>query len=135
MYFQTIAVASAYVQSIARLYPVGVSLVAGKREDLLSVSVQNRDTQPIYFWHGTAYESLAAQAAGTPLPLDPTTWTEGQRNNFAAFVEQYGERVNAQESLTPQVSQKLQLYSVVPSGTARAHVKVGLPQDPMTTLT
>lgn len=126
----TIAVAAAYVQSVARLYPEGVSLVSPKREGLLSVSIQNLDNKNIYFWHGTAYESLAAQAAGTELPLDPAIWTTTQRTNFALFVQEYGEVVTPGSSLEPNVAQRLQLYSVVPIGAAKAHVKIGHASDP-----
>lgn len=126
----TIAVAAAYVQSVARLYPEGVSLVSPKREGLLSVSIQNLDNKNIYFWHGTAYESLAAQTAGTELPLDPASWTPTQRTNFSSFVQEYGEVVTPGSSLEPNVAQRLQLYSVVPIGTAKAHVKIGHASDP-----
>lgn len=39
-------------QSIARIYPAGVSLVTPGRSRLNYQSIQNRDNQAIYFWHG-----------------------------------------------------------------------------------
>lgn len=129
----TIAVASAYVQSVARLYPAGVNLVSSKRENLLFVSVQNRSVHPVYFWHGTAYENLAAQLAGNALPENPASWTALQRTNFEVFVKAYGEKIDAGATYAPNVAQRLQLYSFVDAATAEAHVKIGLPADPMTT--
>lgn len=130
----TIAVAAAYVQSVARLYPAGINLVSSKRENLLFVSVQNRSVHPIYFWHGTAYESLAAHLAGTALPEDPASWTTQQKTNFEVFIKAYGEKIDAGATYAPNVAQRLQLYSLVDAATAEAHVKIGLPADPMTTV-
>lgn len=130
----TIAVAAAYVQSVARVYPSGANLVSSKRDSLLFVSIQNRSNHPVYFWHGTAYSTLADQAAGISLPLDPVNWTALQKSDFEAFVKTYGEKIDAGATYAPNVAQRLQLYSFVDAAVAEAHVKVGLPQDPMTTI-
>lgn len=129
----TQAVAAAYVQSVARLYPQGVHLVAGFREDVLTIELQNRSNKPIYFWHGWAYENLAAQAAGQALPLNPSDWTPQQISNFTSFIQLYGETVEAGGALKPNVAQRLQLYSYVggQGGGAEAHVKFGSPRRPL----
>jgi hypothetical protein len=112
----------AYVQSIARQYPAGVALVTSGRPRLNYVSVQNRDNQPVYFWHGLVPTDLTQTAY---LPLDPALWTAGQKTAAATFIQTYGEKLDTDDVLQPSVAQTGPLYSCVPSGTAIAHVKVG----------
>lgn len=111
-----------YVQSIAREYPTGISLVSPGRPRLNYVAVQNRDNQAIYFWHGLVPTSLAQTAY---LPLDPASWTAQQRTDAGAFVQAYGEVVAAGASYEPNVAQTGPLYSYVSASSAKAHVKVG----------
>lgn len=111
-----------YVQSIAREYPTGISLVSPGRPRLNYVAVQNRDNQTIYFWHGLVPTSIAQT---TYLPLDPTSWTTQQKTDAGVFVQAYGEAVAAGASYEPNVAQTGPLYSYVASNTAKAHVKVG----------
>lgn len=111
-----------YVQSIARVYPAGVSLVSAGRPRLNYVAVQNRDNQTIYFWHGLVPTSIAQVSY---LPLDPVDWTAQQRTDAGAFIQAYGESVAAGASYEPNVAQTGPLYSYVASNSAKAHVKVG----------
>lgn len=112
----------AYVQSVAREYPAGVSLVTPGRPMLNYVSVQNRDQQTVYFWHGLVPTSFAQL---TYLPLDPNTWTAQQRLDAGVFIQTYGEAIAAGASYEPNVAQTGPLYSYVAANTAKAHVKVG----------
>lgn len=112
----------ANIQSIARVYPTGVSLVTAGRPRLNYQSVQNRDTQAIYFWHGLVPTDLTQTAF---LPIDPTGWSIGQKTSAATFIQTYGEKVDAGARYEPSMAQTGPLYSCVPSGTAIAHVKVG----------
>lgn len=118
----SIARTRAYVQSIARQYPTGVSLVSAGRPRLNYVSIQNRDTQAIYFWHGLVPTDLTQTAY---LPLDPALWSAGQKAAAATFIQTYGEKLAQDAVLQPNVAQTGPLYSCVPTGTAIAHVKVG----------
>lgn len=112
----------AYVQSIAREYPAGVALVSQGRPRLNYVSVQNRDNQTIYFWHGLVPTSMAQTSY---LPLDPYTWTAQQKLDAGLLIQTYGEAVAAGASYEPNVAQTGPLYSYVAANTAKAHVKVG----------
>lgn len=112
----------AYIQSIARVYAAGVSLVTSGRPRLNYQSVQNRDSQPIYFWHGLVPTDISQAAF---LPLDPATWTAGQKTAAATFIQTYGEKIDAGARYEPLIAQTGPLYSCVASGTAIAHVKVG----------
>ena len=112
----------ANIQSIARVYPAGVSLVTSGRPRLNYQSVQNRDTQAIYFWHGLVPTDITQTAF---LPLDPATWSAGQKTAAATFLQTYGEKVDAGARYEPAMAQTGPLYSCVPTGTAIAHVKVG----------
>ena len=112
----------ANIQSIARVYPTGVSLVTAGRPRLNYQSVQNRDSQAMYFWHGLVPTDLTQTAF---LPLDPATWTTGQKTAAATFLQTYGEKVDAGARYEPMTAQTGPLYSCVPTGTAIAHVKVG----------
>lgn len=112
----------ANIQSIARVYPAGVSLVTPGRPRLNYQSVQNRDTQAIYFWHGLVPTDITQTAY---LPIDPSTWTAGQKTAAATFVQTYGEKVDAGTTYEPHMAQTGPLYSCVATGTAIAHVKVG----------
>lgn len=112
----------AYVQSVAREYPAGISLVTAGRPRLNYVSVQNRDQQTIYFWHGLVPTSLAQL---TYLPLDPATWTAQQKLDAGVFIQTYGEAIAAGASYEPNLAQTGPLYSYVAANTAKAHVKVG----------
>lgn len=112
----------ANIQSIARVYPTGVSLVTAGRPRLNYQSVQNRDSQAIYFWHGLVPTDITQTAF---LPLDPATWSAGQKTAAATFLQTYGEKVDAGARYEPAMAQTGPLYSCVPSGTAIAHVKVG----------
>lgn len=118
----SIARTRAYVQSIARQYATGVSLVSAGRPRLNYVSVQNRDSQAIYFWHGLVPTDLTQT---TYLPLDPALWSTGQKTAAATFIQTYGEKLAQDGILQPNVAQTGPLYSCVPTGTAIAHVKVG----------
>ena len=117
-----IAKGRAYVQSIARVYPTGVALVTPGRPRLSYVAIQNRDNQSIYFWHGLVPTDINQTAY---LPLDPATWTVGQKTAAATFIQTYGEELATGSRYEPNVAQTGPLYSLVPSGTAIAHVKVG----------
>lgn len=112
----------AYIQSIARVYQAGVSLVTPGRPRLNYQSVQNRDTQAIYFWHGLVPTDITQT---TYLPIDPSTWTAGQKTAAATFIQTYGEKVDAGATYEPHRAQTGPLYSCVATGTAIAHVKVG----------
>lgn len=112
----------AYVQSVAREYPAGVSLVTAGRPRLNYVSVQNRDQQTVYFWHGLVPTSFAQL---TYLPLDPATWTAQQKLDAGVFIQTYGEAIAAGASYEPNLAQTGPLYSYVAANTAKAHVKVG----------
>lgn len=110
------------VQSIARVYQAGVSLVTVGRPRLNYQSVQNRDSQAIYFWHGLMPTDLAQT---TYLPIDPVSWTPAQKTTAATFMQTYGEKVDAGATYEPHMAQTGPLYSLVVTGTAVAHVKVG----------
>lgn len=112
----------ANIQSIARVYPAGVSLVTAGRPRLNYQSVQNRDMQAIYFWHGLVPTDIAQT---TYLPIDPSTWTAEQKTAAATFIQTYGEKVDAGATYEPHMAQTGPLYSCVATGSAIAHVKVG----------
>lgn len=112
----------AYVQSLAREYPAGVSLVTPGRPRLNYVSIQNRDQQAVYFWHGLVPTSFAQL---TYLPLDPATWTAQQKLDAGVLIQTYGEAIAAGASYEPNLAQTGPLYSYVAANTAKAHVKVG----------
>ena len=111
------------VQSFARIYPEGVSLVTPGRPSLKSVAIQNRDNKIIYFWHGRMPSGTTGQ--GAYLPVDPAQWTEQEKANAAAMMLVYGEAIAAGQTYEPRVAQTSALYSYVTVGTAVAHVKAG----------
>lgn len=119
----TIAVAAAHVQSVARDYPEGITIVSGARENLLSVTIQNRDNKAVYFWHGSI------KIGGVVYPENPADWTPAQVLLAEAHLQAYGEKIDAGQYYQPNIAQRMQLYSFVPhgSGVAKAHVKVGFP--------
>lgn len=119
----TIAISSSLIQSVGATYPQGVSLVTSGRPDLLYIAIQNRDNQSIYFWHGDAYEDLAAQEAGTALPDNPNDWTAGQVTGFTTMITTYGEEIKAGTQFQPAVAHRGKVYSYVASGTANAAIK------------
>lgn len=112
----------ANIQSIARVYPAGVSLVTVGRQRLNYQSVQNRDMQAIYFWHGLVPTDITQT---TYLPIDPSTWTAEQKTAAATLIQTYGEKVDAGATYEPHMAQTGPLYSCVATGSAIAHVKVG----------
>lgn len=112
----------AYIQSIARVYPAGISLVTPGRPRLNYQTVQNRDSQAIYFWHGLLPTDLSQTVY---LPVDPVNWTPAKLTAAATFVLTYGEKIGPGELYEPHVAQTGPLYSCVQSGSAIAHVKVG----------
>lgn len=87
----------AYVQYLAREYLAGVSLVTPGRPRLNYISVQNRDQQTVYFWHGLVPTSFAQL---TYLPLDTATWTAQQKIDAGGFIQTYGEAIAAGASLS-----------------------------------
>lgn len=111
------------VQSYARIYPEGVSLVTPGRPSLKSVAIQNRDNKTIYFWHGRMPSGTTGQ--GAYLPVDPTQWTAQEKADAAAMMLVYGEAIAAGQTYEPRVAQTSALYSYVTVGTAVAHVKAG----------
>ena len=111
------------VQSFARIYPEGVSLVTPGRPSLKSVSIQNRDNKTIYFWHGRMPSGVTGQ--GAYLPLDPAQWTVQENLDAATMMLSYGEAIAAGATYEPRVAQVSALYSYVTVGTAIAHVKAG----------
>lgn len=111
------------VQSFARTYPEGVSLVTPGRPSLKSVSIQNRDNKIIYFWHGRMPSGVTGQ--GEFLPVDPVQWTAQQKLDAATMMLTYGEAIAAGQTYEPRVAQTSALYSYVTVGTAVAHVKAG----------
>ena len=111
------------VQSFARIYPEGVSLVTPGRPSLKSVAIQNRDNKIIYFWHGRMPSGTTGQ--GAYLPVDPAQWTEQEKADAAAMMLVYGEAIAAGQTYEPRVAQTSALYSYVTVGTAVAHVKAG----------
>jgi hypothetical protein len=113
----------ASIQSYARIYPEGVSLVTPGRPSLKSVAIQNRDNKTIYFWHGRMPSGTTGQ--GAFLPVDPTQWTIQQRLDAATMMLVYGEAIAAGQTYEPRVAQTSALYSYVTVGTAAAHVKAG----------
>ena len=112
----------AQVQSFARTYPEGVTLVTPGRPSIKSVSIQNRDNKTIYFWHGRMPSGVTGQ--GAFLPIDPAQWT-AQEKIDAAMMLAYGEAIAAGQTFEPRVAQTSALYSYVTVGTAIAHVKAG----------
>jgi hypothetical protein len=113
----------AQVQSYARIYPEGVSLVTPGRPSLKSVSIQNRDNKTIYFWHGRMPSGTTGQ--GAFLPVDPVQWTAQQKLDAATMMLTYGEAIAASQTYEPRIAQTSALYSYVTVGTAVAHVKAG----------
>ncbi len=113
----------ANVQSVARLFPQGVTLITAGRPNLRFVSIQNLDNQSVYFWHGIM--PSGPTGAGASLPLDPTTWTPQQLTDAGTFLSTYGEKIAAGTIYSPFVAQTGPLYSYVPSGTAKCHVQQG----------
>ena len=113
----------AQVQSYARIYPEGVSLVTPGRPSLKSVAIQNRDNKAIYFWHGRMPSGVTGQ--GAFLPVDPAQWTAQEKLDAATMMLTYGEAIQAGQTYEPRVAQTSALYSYVTVGTAVAHVKVG----------
>ena len=111
------------VQSFARIYPEGVSLVTPGRPSLKSVAIQNRDNKIIYFWHGRMPSGTTGQ--GAYLPVDPAQWTAQEKADAAAMMLAYGEAIGAGAIYEPRVAQTSALYSYVTGGTAIAHVKAG----------
>lgn len=111
------------VQSFARIYPEGISLVTPGRPSLKSVSIQNRDNKIIYFWHGRMPGGTTGQ--GAYLPVDPAQWTAQEKADAAAMMLVYGEAIAAGQTYEPRVAQTSALYSYVTVGTAVAHVKAG----------
>ena len=111
------------VQSFARIYPEGVSLVTPGRPSLKSVAIQNRDNKIIYFWHGRMPSGTTGQ--GAYLPVDPEQWTVQEKADAAAMMLVYGEAIAAGQTYEPRVAQTSALYSYVTVGTAVAHVKAG----------
>lgn len=112
----------ANIQSVARVYTAGVNLVTAGRPRLNYQSVQNRDTKPIYFWHGLMPTDITQTAY---LPIDPSTWTEEQKTAAATFMQTYGEKVDAGATYEPHMAQTGPVYSCVATGSAIAHAKVG----------
>lgn len=113
----------AQVQSYARIYPEGVSLVTPGRPSLKSVAIQNRDNKTIYFWHGRMPSGTTGQ--GAFLPVDPVQWTAQQKLDAATMMLTYGEAIAAGQTYEPRIAQTSALYSYVTVGTAIAHVKAG----------
>lgn len=111
------------VQSFARIYPEGVSLVTPGRPSLKSVAIQNRDNKIIYFWHGRMPSGTTGQ--GAYLPVDPAQWTAQEKADAAAMMLIHGEAIAAGQTYEPRVAQTSALYSYVTVGTAVAHVKTG----------
>ena len=111
------------VQSFARIYPEGVSLVTPGRPSLKSVAIQNRDNKIIYFWHGRMPSGTTGK--GAYLPVDPAQWTAQEKADAAAMMLIYGEAIAAGATYEPRVAQTSALYSYVTVGTAVAHVKTG----------
>lgn len=111
------------VQSFARIYPEGVSLVTPGRPSLKSVAIQNRDNKIIYFWHGRMPSGTDGQ--GPYLPINPAEWTAQQALDAAAMMLVYGEAIASGATYEPRVAQTSALYSYVTVGTAVAHVKAG----------
>ena len=112
----------AWVQSIARQFAGGaVSLVTPGRPHLNTLTIQNRDNQAVYFWHGLFPTSVAQTDY---LPLDPTTWTAQQKADAIIFITTYGEKIDASEKYEPHVAHTGPLYSYAAT-TAVAHVMVG----------
>ena len=111
------------VQSFARIYQEGISLVTPGRPSLKSVAIQNRDNKTIYFWHGRMPSGATGQ--GPYLPVDPAQWTAQEKADAAAMMLIYGEAIAAGQTYEPRVAQTSALYSYVTVGTAAAHVKAG----------
>lgn len=113
----------AQVQSYARIYPEGVTLVTPGRPSLKSVSIQNRDNKAIYFWHGRMPSGATGQ--GAFLPVNPDQWTAQEKLDAATMMLTYGEAIAAGQTYEPRIAQTSALYSYVTVGTAVAHVKAG----------
>ena len=111
-----------YVQSIARVFTAGVSLITQGRPNLNFIEIQNRDSQAIFFWHGLVPTDITQVAY---LPIDITTWTAQQKLDAATFMTTYGEKVDAGARYVPRCAQTGPLYSYVAANTAIAHVMVG----------
>lgn len=111
----------AEVTLTSREYGVPDNMAKG-RPRLNYVSIQNRDQQAVYFWHGLVPTSFAQL---TYLPLDPATWTAQQKLDAGVFIQTYGEAIAAGASYEPNLAQTGPLYSYVAANTAKAHVKVG----------
>ena len=112
----------AYVQSIARVFTAGVSLITQGRPNLNFIEIQNRDSQAVFFWHGLVPTDVTQVAY---LPIDITTWTAQQKLDAATFIATYGEKIDAGTRYAPRCAQTGPLYSYVAANTAVAHVMVG----------
>jgi hypothetical protein len=113
----------AKVQSIARTFPQGISLITTGRPNIKCVGIQNRDNKPVYFWHGDFPSGVAGD--GAALPSDPATWTAGQLTDAMTMIKAFGEKIDAGVTYQPILAHSGKLYSYVETGTAICHVKQG----------
>lgn len=113
----------ATIQSIARTFPEGVSLVTPGRPSIKAIAIQNRDNKAVYFWHGVLRAGVLGD--GVVLPENPTDWTAQQKLDAVTFMTAFGEKVDAGAISEPAIAHAGRLYSCVPVGTAIAHVKEG----------
>lgn len=113
----------ALIQSIARTFPQGVTLVTAGRPNIKFVSIQNRDNKDVYFWHGEM--PSGATGSGAILPLDPANWTAQQLTDAGTFMKTYGEKIAAGTLLITPIAHSGRLYSYVETGSAICHVKQG----------
>jgi hypothetical protein len=113
----------ARVQSIARTFPEGITLVSQGRPGIRYISIQNRDNKSVYFWHGDF--PSGATGSGPALPIDPASWSPAQLADAKLMIKAYGENIAAGVTFQPIIAHSGRLYSYVEVGSAICHVKQG----------
>ncbi len=113
------------MQSIARRYPSGVSLVTEGRPDLLYIHAQNRGSGSIRFWFGP----VPNESGTGDLPLDPSTWTAGEENYAESLIDDYGLSFGNNEMLELRVAPTGPVYSYNSGSPNNTHVLLGYPEN------
>lgn len=113
----------ARVQSIARIFQEGITLVSSGRPGIRYISIQNRDNKSVYFWHGDFPSGVLGN--GPALPVNPADWTPQQTSDAEIMIKAYGENIASGVTFQPIIAHSGRLYSYVEVGTAICHVKQG----------
>lgn len=125
MRYRSTAYPGLQMQSIARTYPSGVSLVTEGRADLLYIQAQNRGAGDIRFWFGPVPNAVG----GGNLPLDPITWTTAERTHAEGLIDDYGLSFSNREILELRVAPTGPVYSYNAGAPNNTHVLLGYPED------